>query len=716
MTKTLPTTVHLIASASARKTTLTGVLSGLMLLAGLATAPSPAVAGHHEESSAAVFKNLDVFNLEIAADPQISPDGKTVIYARRSMDIMTDTARSNLWMVDIDGKNHRPLLSGKASYASPRWSPTGDRIAYVSSIEGGKPQLFVRWMDTGQTALITNLQEAPGAIAWSPDGAQIAFTMFVEKKAKPLATPPAQPKGATWAKPVTVIDQVGYRSDGAGYARTGFTHVFTAPADGGTPVQWTEGDFNHGGGVSWAPDGKSILLSANRNEGWALEPSESEVWELTLADRSLQKLTTRKGPDSQPRYSPDGKRIAYLGFDDELLGYHNTRLYVMNRDGSGGKALTANLDRSISTFQWADNNALVAQFDDSGRTFLARVPIDGEMTRLVRDVSGVSIGRPYTSGGFSVNTKGDIAYSSGRADRPADVAALPANGTATRLTRLNDDLLPHRTLGEVERLTWKSSADGRDVEGWLVKPPGFEEGKKYPLILEIHGGPFAAYGPHFSAEVQLYAAAGYAVLYTNPRGSTSYGKEFANLIHHAYPGNDYDDLVSGVDAAIAKGFVDENQLFVTGGSGGGVLTAWIVGKTDRFKAAAVQKPVINWTSFALTADGYPFFYKYWFGKLPWEDQAAYWKRSPLSLVGNVTTPTMLITGEADYRTPISETEQYYQALQLREVDTVMVRIPDASHSIARRPSNLIAKVDNILAWFARYRDDGPTASTGNASE
>ena len=227
--------------------------------------------------------------------------------------------------------------------------------------------------------------------------------------------------------------------------------------------------------------------------------------------------------------------------------------------------------------------------------------------------------------------------------------------------------------------------------------------KKYPLILEIHGGPFAAYGPNYTTEMQLFAAAGYIVLYANPRGSTSYGEEFGNLIHHAYPGDDYDDLMSGVDAVIAQGNVDTDNLFVTGGSGGGVLTAWIVGKTDRFRAAVVAKPVINWSSFVLTSDVNNFFYRYWFGAQPWEQPEQYWKRSPLSLVGNVKTPTMLLTGESDYRTPIGESEQFYQALKLRKVDTVMVRIPEASHGMTSRPSNLIAKVDNILAWFEKYR-------------
>ncbi len=224
------------------------------------------------------------------------------------------------------------------------------------------------------------------------------------------------------------------------------------------------------------------------------------------------------------------------------------------------------------------------------------------------------------------------------------------------------------------------------------------------MILEIHGGPFASYGSVYSAEIQAYAAAGYVVLYSNPRGSTSYGEEFGNLIHHDYPNHDYDDLMSGVDAVIKKGFVDDKNLFVTGGSGGGVLTAWIVGKTDRFKAAVVAKPVINWYSFVLYADGVQFFSKYWFAKKPWEDPESYLKRSPLSYVGNVNTPTMLLTGEQDFRTPIAESEQFYAALKLENVETAMVRIPGASHGIANKPSNLVAKIASVLAWFEKYKE------------
>ena len=394
-----------------------------------------------------------------------------------------------------------------------------------------------------------------------------------------------------------------------------------------------------------------------------------------------------------------------MGYDDRYQGYQVTRLYVMGIDGSNPRVVTANFDRDFTAPEWAANSrGLYSTFDDRGVRKLALVALDGKVRTVAESLGGTDLGRPYTSGDFSVARNGRVAFVHNTPQRPADVATAAA-GSATRvLTALNDDLLGNRTLGAVSELTWKSAKDQREIQGWVIKPPDFDPAKKYPLILEIHGGPFAAYGPNYATELQLFAAAGYIVLYANPRGSTSYGEEFGNLIHHAYPGDDYDDLMSGIDAVIAQGNVDPGNLFVTGGSGGGVLTAWIVGKTDRFRAAVVAKPVINWSSFVLTADFSNFFYRYWFGAWPWEKPEEYWRRSPLSLVGNVKTPTMLITGEADYRTPIEESEQYYQALKLRKIDTVMVRIPEASHGgMVARPTNLIAKVDNILAWFGKYR-------------
>ncbi|HUD95942.1 MAG TPA: S9 family peptidase [Woeseiaceae bacterium] len=651
------------------------------------------------------FKATDVFELEHAADPRISPDGRQVVYVRRSNDIMTDSSRSNLWIVSSDGSDHRPLLSGRDDYSSPRWSPDGERLAYVSGVEGS-PQLYVRWMDTGQTALVTNLQKAPQAVAWSPDGSMIAFSMLVPAKAEPLAKPPEKPEGAEWAKPVKVIDRVFYRFDGQGYLEPGFVHVFVVPASGGTPRQLTSGDFNHQGPLSFTPDGDAIVFSANRGEDWELDPRESEVYSVSLKDGELTQLTDRDGPDASPVVSPNGRLIAYLGFDETRKGYENTQLYLMNRDGSNVRVLTADLDRSIGNPQWsANSNGVFVNYDDHGMRRIAYVDLSGRATTYDHNVSGEAIGRPYTSGSFTVATNGAYAWTDGDAMRPADVAVARNGRDARVLTALNEDLLSQRDMAGVERITWQSSHDDREIEGWVAYPPGYEAERRYPVILEIHGGPYAAYGPNFAAEIQRFAAEGYVVLYVNPRGSTSYGSEFAQLIQYAYPGNDYDDLMSGIDALIERGIADPDHLYVTGGSGGGVLTAWIVGKTDRFRAAVVAKPVINWLSFVLTADFYPFFRMAWFSEDPWDDPEQYWELSPLSLVGNVVTPTALITGESDYRTPISESEQFYQALKLRKIDTALIRVPDSPHLIAGRPSNLIAKTDNIVAWFRRYEDE-----------
>jgi dipeptidyl aminopeptidase/acylaminoacyl peptidase len=620
------------------------------------------------------------------------------------MDIMTDNLRSNIWIVDVSGGNHRALLSGADNYSSPRWSPSGDRIAYVTSAEGRGPEIHVCWVDTGQTAMLTNLTKSPSSINWSPDGKWIAFSMLVSAKAMTLTEPPERPEGAQWAAPVDVTDRLYYRTDGYGYFSLPNTHIFLVPADGGTPRQLTSGDYNHDGPLSWSPDSERIVFSANRVDDYEYHSMQSEVWTVDVDNGELTRLTDRLGPDAAPTFSPDGEKIAFLGYDDRKMSYENSHVYVMDADGDNVKDVTPEFDRSIGYVRWAGNaNRLYIQYDDNAGTRLAQLSLRGDIEPLARDVGGMYLGRPYTGGSFSVADDGAYAYTAaGTPYRPADVAAARRGGQPRKLTALNDDLLARMELGEVEEITWESSADRLNIEGWIVKPPDFDPAIQYPLILEVHGGPYSAYGPYFSAEIQLYAAAGYVVLYGNPRGSTSYGYDFANATHHSYPGKDFDDLMSGVDAVIERGYVDAHQLFVTGGSGGGLLTAWIVGKTDRFAAAAVVKPGINWISLVLTSDRL-MMPEYWFDGPPWEDFEDYWSRSPLSLVGNVTTPTALLIGEEDHHTPISEAEQFYQALKLRKIDTVLVRFPGAPHTIADRPSRLIAKVDNILGWFGRYR-------------
>jgi dipeptidyl aminopeptidase/acylaminoacyl peptidase len=666
--------------------------------------PLPAALAKPVEAPEQLFQGRDLFGLQIATDPQIRPDGKAVAYTRRAFDIMTDRGRNSIWLIDIESGVQVPVVTGSGSHSSPRWSPKGDRLAYVSTAQDGRPQLFVRWMQTGQTARVAELLEAPNALAWSPDGKWIAFTMFKPEAKQPLGEAPPKPENAQWAPPLEVITDITYRTDDGGYLKPGYTHVYVVAADGGTPRQLTFGAFNESGPLAWAPDGSYIIASGNRNENWQREPWASELYRISLADGAITPLTQRDGPDFSPRISPDGKYIAYLGYDDKLLGYQNVELYVMNADGSEARSLTASLDRSIDSVEWAhDGRSLYVQYDDHAVTKVARVSLNGRITPVAEGLSGPSLDRPYTGGAFSVARDGTVAFTSGTPTSPSNISIT--SGSRTRqLTDLNRGLLDAKTLAQVQPLEVKSSFDQREIDAWLVLPPNFDRNKKYPLILEIHGGPFSAYGPVFATDYQLYAAAGYIVLYTNPRGSTSYGHEFANLIHHKYPGNDYDDLMSAVDAAIAQGFVDADNLFVTGGSGGGVLTAWIVGKTNRFKAAATQKPVINWASLVLTTDGSQFMTRYWFGKTPWEDPEGYWARSPLSLVGSVKTPTLVVVGDQDFRTPLSDSEQYYKALQLAGVPTGLVKVPGASHGgFTARPSQSAAKASAILAWFERYR-------------
>ena len=686
---------------------LTTALAAAVLIAPSLAPPAP-LAAQTGSGTSELFEPMDVFGLELGADPQISPDGETVVFVRTWFDVMTDARRSNLWIKPYEGGEARALTTGAQNDFSPRWSPSGDRLAYVSTEEDGA-ELWLRWMDTGETARLTALTESPSSLTWSPDGEWLAFTMFVPESEPGLSVDmPRPPEGADWGPSWTYIDEMNYRADGAGYLRDGYRHVFIVPAEGGTPRQLTDGPFDHGG-PAWTADGSALLFSADRRERAENELANTEIYRVDVGSGEITQLTDREGPAGGPAVSPDGRRVAWTGRGEEYLGYQQSRLHVMDIDGSNVRVLTADLDRDVGGATWSDDGRTIyvgTAWHGTGRV-LAVDAGSGEVTEIADRVGGMSFGRPYGGGSFSVAGR-RMAFTQSDPYRPAEVAVVSARrpGEARQLTQLNRDLLGHKTLGQVEEIWYESSYDGRRIHGWVITPPNFDPEETYPLVLEIHGGPFANYGPRFTAELQLYAAAGYVVLYTNPRGSSSYGMEFGNLIHHNYPGQDYDDLMSGVDAVLERGYVDPDQLYVTGGSGGGVLSAWIVGKTDRFRAAVVQKPVINWYSFVLYADGPQFFYRYWFPAAPWEAPEHYHERSPISLVGNVTTPTMLLTGEVDYRTPMAESEQYYAALKIEGVPTALVRVPDASHGIASKPSNLMAKTAYVLGWFEKWREDG----------
>lgn len=651
------------------------------------------------------FDYMNVFDLQMVGSPQISPDGNTIIYERHQFDVMSDRRYVNLWSIGFNGNDHHALTSGKGSYGNVAWSPDGSRVAYTSS-EEGSTQVFIRWMEKGVTSSITNLSSSPGNLLWSPNGDYLLFTQQVKEDKPQIGSFPGAPEGAEWAAPAQVIDHVGYRSDGRGYIDLAYSHIFIISANGGAPRQLTTGSYDHNS-PSWAPDGDSIIFTADRTGNASLDPNNAQIYEISVESGDLTQITDKRGPQNSPVISPDGRFIAYTGYDDEFLGYQLTNIYVMNRDGSNQRLISRNIDVDVSDITWSNgSNSLFFRFDEEGNSKLGNLNLNGEYSTLVSDLNSPSIGRPYGGGSYSVSENGRYAVPRGSADRPAEltVGHFPTRMATRTITSLNDELFKSISVGETTEFWVESSVDDFRTHGWIITPPDFNPDESYPMILEIHGGPHTNYGPRFTPELQLMASQGYVVVYTNPRGSTSYSPEFAGYINHNYPSEDFNDLMDAVNYVLDEGYVDENQLFITGGSGGGVLTAWSIGMTDRFKAAVVAKPVINWYSFTLTADAYPFFTKYWFTDMPWNDPMQYMERSPISLVGNVTTPTMVLVGSEDFRTPNSESEQYYQALKLQDVDASLVKIAGASHGIVARPSNLIRKVGYITGWFDKYRE------------
>lgn len=660
-------------------------------------------------SAAERLSLTDIFAIQTAALPQISPDGKCIVYQRNFADVTTDKRYSNLWIINFDGTGDRPLTTGKFSDVDARWSPDGTELAFISD-RGGSEQVWRMWVDSGQMGVVTNVTSAPASINWSPDGQWISFVAHVDEPARKIADVPKPPEGAKWADPPKVIDKLVYRFNGAGYLKPGYAQVFVIPVEGGAARQISHGNYQHGGiGFNasepvWSPDGKYLIMSANRHDNYELEPRNTEVYEFRVTDGATKALTSRNGPDNAPVISPDGNWIAYTGYDEKYQGYQVTRLYLMRRDGSDSHMLTVSFDRDVQNPRWApDAKTIYFTSDDHGDTAMYSSSLDG----VVKKYSGnmASTLSSYAGGAaFSIAKNGNFAAAYGTPSIPGEIAVgTLASPSLKTITAVNQGLFAGRVLGSVQEIDYESSKDHRTIQGWIIKPPDFNPSRKYPLVLEIHGGPFANYGDRFDIEKQLMAAHDYVVFYANPRGSTSYGEEFGNLIHHAYPGDDFYDLNSGVDAVIAKGYIDTDHLYVTGGSGGGVLTCWMIGHTTRFRAAVPTYPVINWYSFVLTSDIGNWTSKTWFPGLPWDNVENYEKRSLLSVVKNVKTPTMVMTGEADYRTPISDSEQYYQALKLLGVEAVMVRVPEEPHGISVRPSHHMEKIAYIIGWFEQHK-------------
>ena len=695
----IPSTPNNEREAAVKKLILFGASSALVLTATI----FGAITLHAQQSP---LVNEDIFEIEYASDVQISPDATMVAYVRYSMSIMRDRREGRLWLVNTDGSSHRKLTSEDRSESSPRWSPDGTRIAFVSGSTEGS-EIYIYWVATGQIARLTQLERSPGGIAWSPDGRQIAFTMLVPEARPVFAAMPAKPAGAEWADPPIVETRVRHEADGSGVIEPGFRHIFVIPADGGSARQVTSGEFQHGAPV-WGADGRSILFNANRHPGWEWELDQSDIYQISLSDGATVPLTSRNGPDGGQVVSPDGSSVAFTSFEDRVRTYQTQDLHLMRADGSGKSLLLEELDRSVTGLAWAaDGNGVYFSYEDEGITKVGLTTTAGDWRVVAEHLGGTSVGRAYGGGNYSVSRDGTIAFTYTRSDDPSEVALVTPDGRQRRITNLNGDLKSQTQLATAEMFWTESSHDGRPIQSWILHPPDFDPDSQYPLLLEIHGGPVSNYGDRFAGEFQLYASAGFVVVYSNPRGSTGYGEEFGDLLYHDYPGNDYDDLISAVDAVIKRGYIDEDQLYVTGGSAGGIMTAWIVGHTNRFRAAVVTKPVVNWISKTLVADNYNGYMHRRYPGTPWENPEAYWDFSPLSVVGDIETPTMVMVGTADLRTPLSEAKQLYHALTLRRVDTALVQIPGAYHNISNRPSQLIAKVINTVAWFDRYKVGTP---------
>ncbi len=651
-----------------------------------------------------ILSGEDVFELQYASNPVISPDGNWVLYTHVAADSKTDKFTQTLvWHNLLTGEFRQTLLK-YSIISAPVWH--SDSTHYAISVEKGGDN-YILLVRPGKTNAFHTYQTEVAAknLAWGPDNKSLIFNGFVETPQKRLVAKPVGAKNSNWASPVIEIQRDIYRRDGQGYLRHGHHQLFLLDIESKLVRQLTHTSFDHTGPFTWA-DASTVYFSGQLFEDWEHQPRKVLIYSIKTTNGKISPAIDINGPAEKPLVMPGGK-VAFLGYVDDGSSYQQHDLFVYNLAKNSYQNVTSDFDRDITDIQTRSNERIYFRYDDHGvgKVGYYDFALKSLETDLVSNVGGTSIGRPYPGGSFSISDKGDLSYTLASLTAPAEIATY-SKSVITTVTKITKPLTTSRKVSNVERFTYSSSYDNREIDGWVVYPPGYDSAAsaRYPLILEIHGGPFANYGSRFAMEPQLLAAAGYVVVYTNPRGSTSYGEEFAQLIDHDYPQQgDYEDLMSAVDYSIKHYHADPNRLYVTGGSGGGILTAWLVTKTDRFKAAVSQKPVINWETLAYTSDGYFYFTKYWFDGTPTENPSEYRRRSPLTYVDKVSTPTMLMTGEQDWRTPITESEQFYQGLKLQGVDTMLIRVPNSSHSIAARPSRIWMKLDYINAWFTRYR-------------
>ncbi len=663
----------------------------------LALAIGPAVA--QETSSPNRFTADHYFELERISNAQISPDGSHIVYVRQQVNRMEDKWDSTLWIMNADGSQHRFLAKG----TNARWASDSKRVLYLADGEPKGTQIFVRWIDAdGPATQVTHATEKVADAHWSPDGKSIAFSMFVSDKNKWPISMPAEPEGAKWTPAPRVIETMHYRQDQVGFLEDGQVHLFVVAADGGAARELTKGKWSAGAGelrgavgMDWTPDSKSIVIQANRDANADVEYQRSELLVLDAASGSIRELVTKHGEWGRPAVSPDGKLVAFTGYSESSKTHTVADLYVVSFAGGEPRKISGDYDRDPLNLRWtADGSGVYFDAEDHGSRNVQLASVSG----------GV---RPITSGlhVLTMDSASKDMVAAGTVtdpDHPPEVVrySLTRPAEMTQLSNVNAGLLAGKKLAKTEEIGFSSSGDTK-VQGWMVKPPDFDAAKKYPLILEIHGGPYSMYNVGFNYMWQNFAANDFLVLYVNPRGSTGYGTAFSGGIDHNYPGPDYDDLMAGVDAMVAKGFVDTSRMYVSGCSGGGVLSSWVIGHTNRFAAAAVRCPVIDWMSMAGHTD-IPLFTYSFFQKPFWEDPSDWLSHSSVMYAGNVTTPTMLMTGVLDRRTPMPQTEEYYAALKKRGVPVALLEFAGEYHGTASKPSNFIRTQLYMMSWFKRY--------------
>ncbi len=676
-----------------------------MVAAALLAAPAVA---------ATPFEAADLYRLSMVTDPVVASDGRRVLFTRAAFDRGQDRRTGELWLAHLDEEGRvidRRLLVGRD--LGPRaaaFSPDGSRIAFIGQAMG-RPQIHLLALAEGVVRQVTTGEVAPSQLSWAPDGQRIAFTARVQAPERPIAGMPERPQGADLAPAPKVVTDLFWRSDALGERKAGSTHLFVVDArEGAEPVRLTEGDadrVNEFGGLDWTRDGRAVVAPFTADPIAA--PREIDLWLYPVpADArgragAPRQLTSRAGSEFQPVVSPDGGRVAFLGGEASPDFYDMPEAWVAPLTPGGSVTRVGNLDRPVAGLAWtADGTGLHLHYHDEGVTRVATVDLaTGQAVVRVPEVGGTRLYLPSAGGGFSAEG-GTFAYTTSFADRPPGLG-VSRGGEQTGAIDFNAEWAAARRPARIEEVNAASRADGRRIQGWIAYPPDFDPRRRYPMILDIHGGPNTDYGPFFSVTHALYASAGYLVLFANPRGSIGYGRQFANLITNAYPGQDHDDLMSIVDAVAARPYVDRRNLFIGGGSGGGVLTLWAIGQEpDKFRAAVALRPVVDWVNQVTTSDLPSFFLRHWMGATPWDAPDVYFRRSPLSLAGRIRTPTMLITGEQDFRTPMSQTEQMFGALKLSGVDTVMVRLPGANHGMGR-PSQWLQSILAPIEFFDARR-------------